>query len=720
MATDHWSHRSSRIALVVAALGASVPCLPAPASEAAVGALAGDPARYNILFVILDDVGADQLTLSNPAGKGLASTPTIDSIAAQGVNFSNCWATPQCSPSRVCFFTGRYPSRTGVVTALTPPTLPQSQCSPFETTTPMILGSAGYKSRLVGKFHLSQEQLNPAGIAAPASNGFTDFNGTLLGGPPLIDPTIAGQVDSTKVVYSCGFPVDGSAPAICACAFPNGDCVAGADALECLAAGGVPLVASDGTPILECSDEAAARIDWSATNGSYAWKRTINRDGGATQISPVRKHADVVQADDAIAFINEQRKTPAGKWMCTLSFTGDHDPWQPPQQSSLPPGTTWPAGLAMACDEQPNVPNPGLQQRLISNWTIESLDTQIRRVLLSTGLAKVNKGGAFTLTAPDTAIVIVGDNGSYLTTVRAPFNPLRAKASAYQTGIMVPLIAAGGPTIAPGRRVDKMVNVVDLYQLWGELAGVDVQAAVPAGRMLDCRPMLRYLTNADAPSAREWNFTEYATQYVNVTYYPCLISTGGVDTCTDTILTSETFCASQGGVWYGPTDANPEPQALTCCELWEQMNEPSNFSFIYASQQALTDGRWKLVYSQQPTCMQATVSDYEFYDLSQCLAANELYGRGIDNPSYNLLASGALTPEQQFHYDRLMSELLAIKGSLAHCAGDIDLNSVVDADDLAALMSYWGIPSVADLNNDALTDARDLTILLDNWGSCAN
>ena len=150
--------------------------------------LAGPRSNYNILFVILDDVGADQLRLSNPAGVGLARTPTIEAVAAQGVNFTNCWATPQCSPSRVCFFTGRFPSRTGVVTALTSTTLPQSQCSPFEMTTPRILDTAGYHSKLLGKFHLSQEDLNPAGIAAPASNGFSDFNGTLLGAPPYIDP----------------------------------------------------------------------------------------------------------------------------------------------------------------------------------------------------------------------------------------------------------------------------------------------------------------------------------------------------------------------------------------------------------------------------------------------------------------------------------------------------------------------------------------------------
>lgn len=676
----------------------------------------------NILFIILDDVGADQLVLSNPAGVGLAPTPTINAIAAQGVNFTNCWSMPECSPSRVCFFTGRFPGRTGVGSPMTDPTLPQSQCSPFEATTPRLLSQVGYESALFGKFHLAQEDNNPAGLLAPSSVGFTRFNGTLLGAPPYIDPTIAGQVKSDEVLYSCGVPVAGNAPAICACAFQDGDCMTGVDALDCLTAGGMPLVAADGTPILTCDADAAARINWSKMNGSYAWPRTINEGNQASQISPVRVHADVDQAELAISFINEQRAIPAARWMCTLSFSGDHDPWQQPPDASLPPGTHWPAGLPYACSEQAGVRNSTVQERLLSNWTIQSLDTQIRRVLISTGLA-TTQGGALTLTAPDTIIVVVGDNGSFLTSVRAPFNPLRAKATAYQTGVCVPLIAAGGPTIAPGRNVDALVNIVDLFELFGEAAHVNVHAAVPEGRKLDSRPMLRYLTNPQAESARAYNYTEYFEPHLTQTCYPCLIAAGSSNTCTDTILTSESLCASQGGVWYGPTDSDPTVQATDCCDLWEQMNQPSNFSVIYAQQQAITDGHWKVVYSEQPSCLLAAgASEYEFFDLTQCFAAGALFGRGIDNPSFNLLASDAppLTPAQSEAYVRLRAKLAEMNLSLRGCVGDISMNGQVNALDLASMLSFWGVASVADLNNDGVTSGPDLAMLLTNWGSCAD
>lgn len=680
------------------------------------------PPKCNILFVILDDVGADQSSLSNPSGTGLAQTPTIDAIAAQGVNFTNCWSMPECSPSRACFFTGRFPSRTGVGSPMTQPTLAQSQCSPFEMTTPRILGNVGYECGLFGKFHISQENYNPFGLLAPSSNGFTNFNGTLLGAPPFIDPTIAGQVTTETVLYSCGFPVAGNAPAICACAFPpgvgetTGECFPAVDALECLTAGGLSLVAADGTPILECDADAAARIDWDTWNGSYAWPRTINQSGVASQVTAVRTHADVDQADLAIEFINAQRKSPSNHWMCTLSFSGDHDPWQPPPQASLPPGTIWPPKLPYACGEQVGVENSVIQERLLSTWTIQSLDSQIRRVLLSTGLATM-VGAQFRLNAPDTVIVVIGDNGSFLTSVRDPFNPLRAKATAYETGIRVPLVIAGGPTTAPGRAVDHMVNIVDLHQLWGELANVNVHTAVPEGRRLDCRSMLPYLKYPAAPSVRSWNYSEYFAPQLADPCFPCLIATGAADTCTDTILTTQSLCESQGGVWH--------PEATDCCDLLAQMTaagkKPASFSVIYAKQRAITDGRWKLVYSEQPPCLLSQgACDYEFFDLSQCFAANVLFGRGIDNKQFNLLATcdpvADLNLVQRAAYIRLRAQLALVQESFKSCIGDVTMDGQVTGGDLTAMLAFWGGPSVADLDNDGITSGPDLAMLLASWG----
>ena len=80
---------------------------------------AGKP---NILFVIMDDVGIDQMKLFGYGGRGVGPlapprTPTLDEIAESGVLFRNTWASPECSPSRASFFTGRYPLRHHVMAA---------------------------------------------------------------------------------------------------------------------------------------------------------------------------------------------------------------------------------------------------------------------------------------------------------------------------------------------------------------------------------------------------------------------------------------------------------------------------------------------------------------------------------------------------------------------------------------------------------------------------
>ena len=96
------------------------------------------PERPNIVFVMLDDVGIDQMELFGNGGFDPPSLPNIDKLAESGMTFSNVWAMPECSPTRAAFFTGRYPLRTGVTSAITSQMLPHAQLSPYETTLPRL------------------------------------------------------------------------------------------------------------------------------------------------------------------------------------------------------------------------------------------------------------------------------------------------------------------------------------------------------------------------------------------------------------------------------------------------------------------------------------------------------------------------------------------------------------------------------------------------------
>src|SRR3546814_10520345 len=90
------------------------------------------------------------------------------------------------------------------------------------------------------------------------------------------------------------------------------------------------------------------------------------------------------------------------------------------------------------------------------------------------------------------------------------FDRMRAKASPYQTGVWVPLLVAGPMVASPGREVPHMVGSVDLYRLFADVAGADVDQAA-ASRPLDAQPMLAYLTKAGQAGIRSTNFTEMGT-----------------------------------------------------------------------------------------------------------------------------------------------------------------------------------------------------------------
>lgn len=131
--------------------------------------------RPNVIILITDDQGFGDLSLhGNPHLK----TPHLDSIGRAGVQFTQFQVTPVCSPTRASLLTGRYNYRTGVVDTY----LGRSMMHGDEVTLAELLGRAGYRTGIFGKWHLGdnyplrsidqgfQESLvhNGGGIGQPA------------------------------------------------------------------------------------------------------------------------------------------------------------------------------------------------------------------------------------------------------------------------------------------------------------------------------------------------------------------------------------------------------------------------------------------------------------------------------------------------------------------------------------------------------------------------
>lgn len=69
--------------------------------------------RYNVLFIISDDLTATALSCY---GNEVCETPNIDALAAQGTRFTNAYCQgTYCGPSRASFMSGYYPHATGVL-----------------------------------------------------------------------------------------------------------------------------------------------------------------------------------------------------------------------------------------------------------------------------------------------------------------------------------------------------------------------------------------------------------------------------------------------------------------------------------------------------------------------------------------------------------------------------------------------------------------------------
>ncbi len=131
--------------------------------------------RPNILFILADDLGYADLGCY---GRREYRTPAIDSLAADGVLFTQAYANSAvCSPTRVALITGRYHQRLPV--GLPEPIEGTEQglgLPPGQTTLPGLLKSAGYRTALVGKWHMGWPPEH-----GPLQNGYDSFFGIAPG-----------------------------------------------------------------------------------------------------------------------------------------------------------------------------------------------------------------------------------------------------------------------------------------------------------------------------------------------------------------------------------------------------------------------------------------------------------------------------------------------------------------------------------------------------------
>jgi arylsulfatase A-like enzyme len=183
----------------------------------------------NIILIVADDLGYNDITISGTGvGNGAVPTPNIDSIAKDGANLTQSYSgNATCAPSRAAMLTGRYATRFGFEFTPVPvqfaqvlgsmstnathppiyhadrekdvPPVAEMKVPASETMLPEMLRANGYRTLMVGKWHLGETE-----DTRPEARGFDEFLG-FLPGAALFLPSDHPDVVESRQDYD---PID--------------------------------------------------------------------------------------------------------------------------------------------------------------------------------------------------------------------------------------------------------------------------------------------------------------------------------------------------------------------------------------------------------------------------------------------------------------------------------------------------------------------------------
>ncbi len=145
--------------------------------------------RPNIILIMSDDMGYSDIGCYGSE----ISTPNLDSLAADGLRFTQFYNTARCCPTRASLITGLHPHQAGVGHMMNDRGTPayQGDLNQQCVTIAEVLQSAGYSTYMTGKWHvtpLKPSVDNPDKKNWPLQRGFDRFFGTIHGAGSFFDP----------------------------------------------------------------------------------------------------------------------------------------------------------------------------------------------------------------------------------------------------------------------------------------------------------------------------------------------------------------------------------------------------------------------------------------------------------------------------------------------------------------------------------------------------
>ena len=142
----------------------------------------------NIVVIMSDDMGYSDIGCYGSE----INTPTLDSLAANGLRFTQFYNTARCCPTRASLLTGLYPHQTGVGHMVKDRGQDgyRGNLNRNCVTIAEVLKLAGYTTYATGKWHVTKES-KPDGPKNnwPLQRGFSGFYGTINGAGSFWDPS---------------------------------------------------------------------------------------------------------------------------------------------------------------------------------------------------------------------------------------------------------------------------------------------------------------------------------------------------------------------------------------------------------------------------------------------------------------------------------------------------------------------------------------------------
>ena len=393
--------------------------------------------KPNVVIFYVDDLGYGDLS---SYGATSVSTPNIDALAQDGIRFTDAHSSAStCTPSRFSLLTGRYAFRNKA--AILPGDAPLI-IDHTKPTLPKVFKEAGYKTAVVGKWHLG------------LGDGFVDWNKAVKPGPielgfdySFLLPATGDRVPTVYLENHHVVGLDPNDPIKVSYAEDISDRPLGTEAPELLKMGAD--LQHSATIV-----NGISRIGWMSGGKAAEW---------------VDEDFPFVFTDKAKTFMQESKDEP---FMLFFPFSDIHVPRAP---NKMFVGKTSMGRRGDAIVQM--------------DWMTGQIVDELKKLGLYENTLIVfssDNGPVLDDGYDDDAVEMLGEHD--------PSGAFRGgKYSAYEAGTRVPMIVTYPNGIKVKGDSDALVSQIDLYRSLATFVGVDV----PATEAIDSQDILPALLNVD-------------------------------------------------------------------------------------------------------------------------------------------------------------------------------------------------------------------------------